>query len=167
MKISLIVAAAANGVIGRDGDLPWRLPADLRRFRALTTGHHILMGRKTWDSLPGLLPERQHVVLSRQPNLEIAGATVCAELPAALAHAEAAGEKEAFIIGGEAIYAAALPRADRIYLTHVRAEVAGDAHFPPIPAGEFEETSREEHPADERHALAFDFLTLERRTKRL
>ena len=167
MKLSLVVAAAENGVIGRDGDLPWRLPADLRRFRALTTGHHILMGRKTWESLPGLLPERRHIVLSRQRDLRIDGVTVCPDLAAALAAARSAGETESFIIGGEAIYADALPHVDRIYLTRVRAEVAGDARFPPFRQEEFEETAREEHPADERHAFPFDFLTLERRTKRL
>ena len=167
LKVSLIVAAAENDVIGHKGDLPWRLPADLRRFRTLTTGHHILMGRKTWDSLPGLLPQREHIVLSRNAALQIPGATVCTTMNEALAHAEAAGEEEVFVIGGEAIYAAALPRADRIYLTRVHTAVEGDALLPALPLDEFDETDREEHPADERHAFAFTFLTLERRTERL
>lgn len=162
MHISLIVALAENGVIGRDGDLPWRLPDDLKRFKALTTGHHILMGRKTWESLPRPLPNRVNLVLSRQPDFSPAGAIVFSTIHRAIDHARAGGETELFIIGGEAIYRLALPVAHRLYLTRVHARVEGDVRFPPFDQKHFRLIERTTHPADERHEHAFTFETLER-----
>jgi dihydrofolate reductase len=162
LRVSLIVAAAENDVIGKDGELPWRLPEDLQHFKALTRSHHILMGRRTWESIGRPLPDRISIVLSRQPKLALEGAQVVAELDAALALAEAAGEDEAFVIGGAAVYAAALPRADRIHLTRVHAEIQGDVSLPTWPTASFVETSRELHPADEKHPYSFSFIELNR-----
>jgi dihydrofolate reductase len=162
LRVSLIVAAAENDVIGRGGELPWRLPADLRHFKALTRGHHILMGRRTWESIGQPLPERVSIVLSRQATLEVAGARVVADLADGLALAEAAGEDEAFVIGGATVYAAALPRADRIHLTRVHADVGGDVCLPAWSPEHFVETSRKLHPADEKHLYSFSFIELNR-----
>ncbi|MFP6663441.1 MAG: dihydrofolate reductase [Deltaproteobacteria bacterium] len=162
MRVSLIVAAAENNVIGKDGALPWRLPDDLKHFKALTRGHHIVMGRRTWESIGRVLPERVSIVLSRQPALALEGAHVVAGIGAALALAEAAGEDEAFVIGGAAVYAAALPRTDRIHLTRVHATIEGDTGLPAWPAEQFVETSAEMHPADEKHPYSFSFIELNR-----
>jgi dihydrofolate reductase len=162
MTVSLIVAVARNGVIGRDGDLPWRLPDDQKRFRELTTGHHVIMGRKTWESIGKPLPRRTSVVLSRTAGFAPAGCVVVGDLDEALALARASGDDEAFVIGGTAVYALALPRADRVYLTRVDADLPGDAHFPPFEKEEWREVRREVHPADERHAHAFTLSVLER-----
>ena len=163
MRVSLIAAVARSGVIGRAGKLPWHLPADLRQFKALTLGHHVIMGRRTWESIGKPLPGRTNVVVSRRADLRLAGVTVAHDLDRALELARAAGDEEAFVIGGEEVYAAALPRADRIYLTAIEADVAGDARFPEIDRREWVEVSRECHAADERHAYAFAFTVLERR----
>lgn len=162
MRLSLIAAVASNGVIGRDGGLPWHLPADLARFKALTMGHHLIVGRRTWESIGRSLPGRRMVVVSGgSPQLppEVRQAP---SLAAALRLAERAGEDEAFVGGGAALFAEALPRADRLYLTRVLAAVPGDVHLPPIDEAAWRETSREHHPADERHAYPFVFVTLER-----
>lgn len=162
MKVSLIVAAGENNVIGRDGDLPWRLPADLKRFRALTTGHHILMGRLTWDSIGRPLPDRTNLVLSRSKTLRLSGAYVVPSLTAGLEMAREAGETEAFVIGGASLYEEALPRADRIYLTRVHAAPDGDVLLPSIDTSQFRESSTETHPADDKHLFSFTFSVLER-----
>jgi dihydrofolate reductase len=161
--VSIIAAVAANGVIGRDGDLPWRLPTDLRFFKRVTMGHHLVMGRKTWESIGRPLPGRTIVVLTRDPRLEIPGVEVVHELPEALALAQAAGDAEAFVIGGAAVFARALPLADRLYLTRVYADVEGDVCFPAFDEHQWVEVAREEHAADDRHAFAFAICTLERR----
>lgn len=165
MLVSIVAAVARNGVIGRDGGLPWRLPDDLRRFRTLTTGHHVVMGRRTWESIGRALPGRTNLVLSRRPSWrpDDPAARAVAGLDRAIAMAAAAGETELFVIGGADVYAAALPVADLIHLTRVDAEVAGDVRFPRIAAGDWIETKREEHPADERHECPFAFVTLARR----
>lgn len=171
MLVSIIAAVAANGVIGRDGDLPWRLPADLRLFKRVTMGHHLIMGRKTWESIGRPLPGRVVVVLTRDPEArrrieEIPGVLVASELSAALDCARAAGDTEAFVAGGAEVYARALPLADRLYLTRVEAEVEGDVVFPDFDEGHDEgqwtEVAREEHAADDRHAHPFALCTLER-----
>lgn len=162
MTVSLIVAAARNDVIGRDGTLPWHLPDDLKRFRALTTGHHVIMGRATHESIGRPLPGRTNVVLTRSPSYTAEGCTVVHALGEALSAARAAGEEEAFVIGGARVYEAALPRADRVYLTRVDAEVRGDVRLPPLGPG-WTEIAREERPADARHEHAFAFTVLERR----
>lgn len=162
MRISLIAAVAEDGTIGRDGRLPWHLPDDLRRFRALTTGHHVIMGRRTFESIGRPLPQRTNLVLSRDPALRADGIQVFSSLETALAFARVAGESEAFVIGGAAIYALALPLADRIYLTRVAARVGGDAVFPPIDEADWSERSREPHAADDRHAHSFELTVLDR-----
>ena len=161
--LTLLVAAAENGAIGLNGQLPWRLPADLRWFKRHTLGHPVLMGRKTWDSLGRALPGRANVVVSRQAGLVLPGAAVFAEVAAALAYArQQEGGEEVFGIGGGELYRQLLPWADRVLLTRVHARVAGDAFFPELAPGEWREVSREDHPADEKHAYAFSFLDLRR-----
>lgn len=160
-----MVAVSENGVIGRAGVLPWRLPDDMKRFRRITLGHHVLMGRLTFESIGRPLAGRVNVVLSRTPRelpQDVRGAR---DLEDGLAIARRAGETEVFVIGGTSVYAEALPRAHAIHLTRVHAEVEGDARFPEIDAAEWREASREPHPADERHAHAFTYLRLERRAE--
>jgi dihydrofolate reductase len=153
-EIVLIYARAANGAIGKDGDLPWRLPADLKRFKALTMGKPMIMGRKTFESLPGLLPGRRHIVLTRDAGWSAEGAEVAATLDDALA---LAGDGTIAIIGGAAIFAAFLPRADRVELTQIHADYEGDTFMPPLGPG-WEEIAREDHAADDPYP-AFSFLT--------
>ena len=153
--LSLIAAIARNGVIGIDNRLPWHLPADLRHFKELTTGHTVIMGRKTWESLPGKfrpLPGRRNIVVTRNAAFRAEGAVVAASLPAAMALAESG---VAFVIGGAELYAAALPLADRLDLTEIDEEFAGDTHFPERDPNQWRETAREAQ-ADEagpRHAF--------------
>ncbi len=162
--IVLIAAHDENGVIGREGDLPWRLPEDLKRFRRLTLGHTILMGRKTWESLGKPLAGRDNWVLSRDAAFAPAGARVFRTLDAALAaHSYDKPDDDLMVIGGAEIYRQALPQADRLELTRVQARFDGDAHFPSIDPAEWIETVEAEHPADARHAHAFSFVTLLRR----
>jgi len=143
--VSLIVAMSRNGVIGMKGRLPWRIPAELQRFKALTMGHHILMGRKTWDSIGRLLPGRTTVIVSRNPRLEIEGALVAPSLEPALAAAGA--DPEIFVIGGAEIFRAALPHANRIYLTTVDVECAGDTFMPAVDWSQWQRLRRETHAA--------------------
>ncbi|MGC3961761.1 MAG: dihydrofolate reductase [Rhodocyclaceae bacterium] len=153
-RIALIAAVADNGVIGRDNTLPWRLSDDLKRFKALTLGHPIIMGRKTWDSLGRPLPGRHNIVITRQAGLRLEGATVVHSLDEAML---AAGDvPQVFVIGGAQLYAAALPHANTLHITEVHATVEGDAHFPPITG--FAETHRESHAANDRNEHAFDFV---------
>jgi dihydrofolate reductase len=162
MPLSLIVAVAENGVIGRGNQLPWHLPDDLKRFKALTLGKPIVMGRRTYDSIGRPLPGRTNIVASHQASLAIDGCVVVATLDAALkAGAQAAGEDgEVMVIGGAALFREALPLAQRIYLTRVHAEVPGDIFFPPLGAGRWRELAVTQHAADERHAHAFSFIDL-------
>ena len=158
-RIALIAAVARNGVIGRDNGLVWRLRSDLQRFKALTMGKPILMGRRTWDSIGRPLPGRRSLVLTRDAGLAIPGATVVQGWEEALA---AAGADELMVVGGAEIYALALPRADRLHLTEVEAEPAGDAFFPAFDRTAFRETVREPHPAGEHDAFPFAFVDFER-----
>src|SRR5690606_3145196 len=128
-EIVIVAAVARNGVIGRDNGLPWRLKADLQHFRALTMGHPIVMGRKTWESLGRPLPGRRNMVVSRDPLFRADGAEVFPTPQAAIA---AAADEHVFVIGGAQLYRATLPLADRLVLTEIRADVPGDAHFPPF-----------------------------------
>ena len=158
--ISLIAAMAENRVTGRDNPLPWRLPADLKHFKALTVGKPIVMGRKTWESLPGLLPGRHHIVITGNESYQAEGGSVVHTVEEALA---AAGDApEVMIVGGAAFYEQMLHRAQRIYLTLVHAEIEGDAWFPAYDADEWQELEREHHPADEKNPYAYTFLTLQR-----
>ena len=143
MIVSLIVAMSENRVIGREGGIPWDLPADRRRFRELTTGHTLVMGRRTFESIGRPLPGRRTIVLSRTPGFTAPGCEVAPSLAAALALC--AGEEELFVCGGAGVYREAMALADRIYLTLVHREVAGDTFFPPVP-DDFAEMGREELP---------------------
>lgn len=160
--VSIVVATDTTGGIGLRGSLPWHLPEDLRRFKALTMGSPVVMGRKTWDSIGRALPGRHNIVVSWRASLAIEGCTVVDSLDAALA---AAGPvPEVFVIGGAEIYRLALPIADTLYLTRVHATVGADTFFPALDFAEWEELARVEHPADDRHAHAMSFVTLRRRT---
>lgn len=155
MKLSIIVAVAENGVIGQDNRLPWRLPADLERFRSLTLGHHLLMGRLTFESIGRPLPGRTTIVLSRGAAELPEGVPSAGSLDEALEMARAAGESEAFVAGGAAIYREALPIADRLYLTRVTGEYQGDTYFPEWSRDDWELFSMETCPRkdDEPHAV--------------
>ena len=152
-RLTLIAAVAKNGVIGNDNALPWRLPADLKRFKELTLGHPIIMGRKTWASLGRPLPGRSNIVISRDLGLKAPGAIVVASLAAALA--ACADASEAFVIGGAEIYALALPAAQCLQLTEIDREFSGDTHFPTIDPNAWRETARERHHADAGFDYAF------------
>jgi dihydrofolate reductase len=155
--ITIVIARAQNGVIGRDGKLPWHLSADLRRFKALTMGSVMVMGRKTFESLPGLLPGRRQLVLTRDRSWRVEGAEVAHDVEQALRLPD--GEKLS-VIGGADLFRLFLPRADRIELTEVLADVPGDTSIDdPRDSGEWRETFREEHPEGD---LPFSFVTLER-----
>ena len=162
-RVSLIAALARNRVIGRNNAMPWHLPADLKRFKALTLGHPVIMGRKTWDSILATLgkplPGRTSIVLTRKPGAALPGATVVDSMAAAIA---AAGTvNEVCVIGGAEIYALALPLADRLHLTQIDADVEGDTFFPAFSDGAFVETSREAGPA---HAdWQYEFAIYDRR----
>jgi dihydrofolate reductase len=160
-ELALIAAVAKNGVIGAHGALPWRLPDDLRRFRALTTGHTVVMGRKTWESLARALPERQNIVVTRQPEYRAAGATIAATLEDALARA--ARPAPIFCIGGGELYRAALPRADTLQLTEIDREFDGDAWFPAFDRKRWQETARSAHRLDGPDGFAYAFVTYRRR----
>ncbi len=160
-RLELVVAAARNGVIGRDNGLPWHLPADLAHFKRVTLGHPILMGRRTWESIGRPLPGRQNIVLTRDPAFHAGGATVVHTLAAA--RAAAAGAERLMVIGGEELFRACLDEAAVLHLTEVDADVAGDVRFPPWRREEWQEVTREAHPADARHAYPYSFVTLRRR----
>jgi len=160
--VSVIVATDERGGIGLRGSLPWHLPEDLRRFKALTMGRPIIMGRRTYDSIGRPLPGRQNIVISRQAGRAIAGCTVVDSLEAALASAGMA--PEVFVIGGADVYRLAIPRAQTLYLTYVHAVVGADTFLPGFDPAEWREVAREDHPADERHAHAYSFVTFRRRT---
>lgn len=159
-EIVFVLARARNGVIGRDGDLPWRLPADLRRFKALTQGAPMLMGRKTFESLPGLLPGRHHIVLTRDRAWQAEGAETVHSVEEAIA---AAGDAPRLsVVGGAEIYALTLDHADRIELTEVDLEPEGDTIVPPFDPVLWAEAAREAHPAEDGRP-AYTFVTLVRR----
>lgn len=159
MKLSLIVAVAENGVIGRDNDLPWRLPKDLARFKALTVGHPVIMGRRTFESIGLPLPQRRNIVLSRDPGYAAAGVEVVASLDAALELL--AAEHEVFVLGGAALFSATLALADRLFLTRVHAEVAGDTYFPPLDQQRWRLLEEERHEPDAANPLPFSFQVWE------
>jgi dihydrofolate reductase len=156
MALAAIYARAANGVIGREGALPWHIPADLRRFKALTMGMPVIMGRKTFESFAQPLPGRRHIVLTRDPHWRAEGAEVAPSPAKALALAG----PDAWVIGGAEVFALLLPRCDRVELTEVHGEVAGDTVMPALGA-EWREMAREDHPAAG-DTPGFAFVTLER-----
>ena len=160
--ISIIVAASANDVIGRQGELPWRLSDDLKHFKALTMGKPIVMGRKTWESIGRPLPGRKNIVVTRQRGFRADGCDVVGSLEDAVA---AAGDAdEIVVIGGSQVYALALPLAERLYLTRVHADVEGDASFPAVDATRWCLVADEHHDADERNEYDFSFRVYDRVT---
>jgi len=167
-QLVLVVARARNGVIGRDGDLPWRLRSDLQRFKAITVGKPCIMGRRTWESLPlKPLPGRLNIILSRDESFTARGALVCTTLDEAIEiareTAEEDGVDEICVIGGAGLFEKALPRAKRLYITEVEAEPDGDVLFPAFDEAAYVEVSSEAHPAGEKDDHAFVFRVLERR----
>ncbi len=158
MKVSLIAALDRNRGIGRDNELPWHLPDDLKHFKALTVGKPVLMGRKTAQSLGRALPGRTNLVMSRQGTAPFAGMQVVESLPQAVAVAETEGANELCVIGGGEIYALLLGQATDLYLTWVDTEVEADTRFPAFDPGDWQEVDSQQHPADERHAFAFRFV---------
>jgi dihydrofolate reductase len=162
--ISCVVAVARNGVIGREGSLPWHISSDLRRFKEITMGKPVIMGRRTWDSLPRKpLPGRQNIVISRQKDFAPEGASAAASPAQALRFA--AGAPEVAVIGGGEIYRLFWPWVARIYLTEVDLEVAGDTRFPSLDPAEWREVAREQHPRGERDSAGFTLRILDRVTK--
>lgn len=158
--ISIIVAASTNNVIGAQGELPWRLSDDLKRFKQLTMGKPIVMGRRTFESIGRPLPGRQNIVITRQPGYDAAGCDVVASPAAALA--AAADAAEAMIIGGSQVYELFLPKASRLYLTRVHVDIEGDAYFPDFDETAWHLLSSEAHEASDANDFAFDFMTYER-----
>jgi dihydrofolate reductase len=162
MKVSIIVAVAANGVIGRDNELPWRLSADLQRFKKLTMGHAVIMGRKTYESIGRPLPGRRMIVISRQPDYKAPDTTTVSNFGEALTEAAKHNETEAFVIGGAAVFEQALLIAERLYLTRVHANVAGDVYFPPLDPAAWRLLESQPHDADENNEFPFTFERYER-----
>jgi dihydrofolate reductase len=158
-SIALVVAVARNGVIGRDNGLAWHLSSDLKRFKALTMGTTLLMGRRTWDSIGRPLPGRRSLVLTRDAAFRAEGAQVVHDWESALG---AVQDATLMVVGGAEIYALALPQADRIHLTEVEAEPEGDVRFPPFDRAAFREVLREPHPAGPRDDHPYAFVDLER-----
>lgn len=160
-RVSLIAAMAENRVIGINNRLPWHLPDDLKRFRLLTTGHTVIMGRKNYESIGKPLPQRRNIVVSRRPDYQAPGCLVVHTLDEALASASV--DSEVFVIGGADIYRQTMAIADRLYLTLVHAHVDGDTFFPEFDSDQWQETSRERHEPDERHCYARSFITYDHR----
>ena len=160
--LAIVAAVARNGVIGANGGLPWRLPDDLKRFRALTRGHAVIMGRRTWESLPGPLADRQNIVVTSQASYVAAGARIVPGLDEALAAVELPAP--AFCIGGAVLYRDALPRATTLHLTEIARDYEGDTHFPPFARDTWREVAREPHLAPD--GLAYAFVTYERASPR-
>ena len=166
MNLALITAMTCDRVIGRDNGLPWRLPKDMGHFMRTTLGKPVIMGRRTFESMPGPLPRRTNIVLTRQPGYGAAGIEVTADFGEALKVAEGQcrrdGADTAFVIGGAPVYAAALPLADRLYVTWVEGEVEGDTWFPKVDWRCWEETASTPHPADADHDHAFRIAIYDR-----
>lgn len=162
--LSLIVALGENNEIGKNGKMPWYLPADLKHFKALTLGKPIIMGRKTFEAIGKPLPERRNIVVTRNSGFHAEGCELAQSLPDALALT--ASVREIMVIGGGEIYREALPRAQRIYLTRVHSWFDADTFFPPLDIGDWRKTACEDHVADERNPYAYSFITLERHMPR-
>jgi dihydrofolate reductase len=166
MIVSMIAAVASNRVIGKNNDLPWHLPDDMKYFMQTTKSHHCIMGRKNYDSIPEKfrpLPNRTNIVVTRQRGFTAQGCLVVNTLEQGLEIAAASLEPEIFIIGGAEIYRLGLPYANRLYLTEIHSAVAGDIFFPEFNKNDWREESRVSHDADERHKYAFDFVVYEKK----
>lgn len=165
MIISLIAAVAQNRVIGKNNDLPWRLPDDMKYFMQTTKGHHCIMGRKNYDSIPEKfkpLPNRTNIVVTRQQNFKAPGCIVTHSVEHGIEIGAANGEPETFIIGGADIYKVGLIYATRLYLTEINAMIAGDIFFPEFKKDEWKEISKQHHAADDRHQYSFDFVVYDK-----
>ena len=160
MRLSIIAAMSANRVIGSHNDLPWRLPADLKRFKSLTMGHHLIMGRKTFESIGQPLPGRTTVVITHQTGYAPEGVLVAHSVEQALQMA--AGDDEVFVAGGAQIYQLLFPRADRLYLTSIHEEFEGDTDFPEFEESDWQLNSEEKHEPDEKNLYPYTFLIYER-----
>ncbi|PYE90117.1 dihydrofolate reductase [Phyllobacterium leguminum] len=164
--ISIIVAVAQNGVIGRDNGLPWRLSTDMKRFKAITMGKPVIMGRKTWESIGKPLPGRANIVVTRDADFAVDGIDVACSVEDALViarrRADEAGANEICVIGGGEIYRQTLPLADRLHVTEVKGEVEGDTHFPPIDPALWRMASMEEVPTGEKDSHATRYIIYER-----
>lgn len=168
MIISLIAALTKNHVIGKNNDLPWHLPDDMKFFMQTTKGHHTIMGRKNYDSIPEKfrpLPNRTNIVVTRQPAFKAPGCIVVNSIDRGLEISRNNGEIETFVIGGADIYRLGMPHADRLYLTEIDAVIEGDTFFPDFDQKEWHEVSRTNHAADERHKYGFDFVVYEKNKK--
>lgn len=166
MIISMIAALSRNRVIGKNNDLPWKLPDDMKFFMLKTSKHHAIMGRRNYDSLPEKfkpLPNRTNIVVTHQVNFHAPGCIVVNSIEKGLEIAKQNNEPEAFIIGGAKIYKLGLPYATRLYLTQIQAEIEGDTFFPEFNKNDWTETSREHHEKDERHAYSFDFVIYDKK----
>jgi dihydrofolate reductase len=163
-RLSIIVAMGKNRVIGANGAIPWRLPNELQLFKRITMDHHIIMGRKTWESIGRLLPGRTTVIVTRQKDYAVPGAIIAHTLTAALT--ACGDDSEAFVIGGGELYREALPLTQRIYLTTVDAEPAGDTRMPTFNLAQWRETSSEDFAPDDKHAYGYRFSVLDRITSR-
>jgi dihydrofolate reductase len=166
MTISLIAALAKNRVIGKNNNLPWHLPDDMKYFMNTTKAHHVIMGRKNYESIPEKfrpLPNRTNIVVTRQKDFHAPTCIVVNTLEEGIATARAAGEKELFIIGGSEIYALGMPWADQLYLTEIDTTLDGDTYFPSFNKNEWSEQSRIHHEADARHVYAFDFVVYKKK----
>jgi dihydrofolate reductase len=163
MKLSLIVAVAKNGIIGHNNQLIWHLPNDLKQFKRLTTGHCIIMGRKTFKSIGKPLPNRTSIIISRNMDFQIEGCITVNSLENAISEAKKIETEEAFVIGGAEIYRLALPIVDKIYLTEVHHTYEGDTFFPEIDKNIWQETYRENFDIDEKHSVKYSFVEMERK----
>jgi dihydrofolate reductase len=159
-RVSLIVAMAKNRVIGVNNTLPWHLPADLKNFKALTMGHHIVMGRKTYESIGKPLPGRTSVMVTRNANYAPLGVVVVNSLAAAIS--ACGDDEEIFVIGGAELYRQSITLADRIYLTEIDADLSGDAYFPELDHKLWKEAGRDSHAPDEKNRYSYDFVIYDR-----
>ncbi len=165
MTISLIAAITENRVIGRNNDLPWHLPDDMKYFMQTTKEHYVIMGRRNYDSIPEKfrpLPNRTNIVVTRQKNFKAENCSIVHSIEEGLQLAVKADQKEVFIIGGAEIYAKGLPKANRMYLTEIHGTLEGDTYFPEFDKNQWKEVSRKHHPTDDRHVFAFDFVVYEK-----
>ena len=165
MIVSLIAAVSENRVIGKNNDLPWHLPDDMKYFMKTTSSHYVIMGRRNYESIPEKfrpLPNRTNIVVTRQPGFKALGCAVVHSIDEGLELARRANQEEVFIIGGAEIYRQSLAVASRLYLTEIKAHVDGDTHFPMFDKGQWKEISRVHHPVDHRHIFAFDFVIYEK-----
>lgn len=162
-RLSIIVAMARNRTIGVNNTLPWRCPEDLKHFKALTMGHHIVMGRKTFDSIGKPLPGRTTVVVTRNPDFKIEGAIIAHSLEQAIA--ACAGDDEIFVVGGAELYVQAMPLVDTLYITEIQRDVEGDAHFPEFNRSEWQEVSRETRHQETPEPLEYHFVKYRRKDR--